>query len=485
MKKMLLSLSFLFFIVITTIAQVSVNTTGAPANTNAMMDVQSNTKGMLLPRMTTVQRKAIAVTAADAGLLVYDTDKQIMYMYDGADWLPFAITANALDIIKKKMPAANAQSGNFGYAVAINGNYAVVGAYSDSVGNNGYYVGSAYIYKKISGNWILHSRIIAADGMQGDEFGYSVAIDGDYIAIGAIDAHNAANATSGAVYVFMRNGGNWVQQAKLTASDGAAGYDFGVSVAIQGTTIITGAQKTKVGNTLNQGAAYVFTRTGAAWLQQTKLIANDGAAEDHFGVSVALNNNDIVVGANRAKVNGVFEGAAYVFTKVLNTYPFQAKLISSNPGNNGNFGNSVAIDNNTIIVGASSDYYGGALVGTAHLYKRTGTVWSFLQDFNPITSSVDMRFGIAVAIKNGVLFICATKENIGDNQSQGSVYLFRLGDDGYYRLEKRITDPDGTDGENFGRSVDFDGSSFIIGSPYARRAVTSNSSGLIHFGVIE
>ena len=480
MKKTILSLSFLFFIIISTVAQVAVNTTGAAANTNAMLDVQSNAKGMLLPRMTTVQRKAIAVTTADAGLLVYDTDRQIMYMYDGVDWLPFAVTANALDIIKKKMPAANAQSGNFGHAVAIDGNYAVVGAYWDSVGNNGYNQGSAYIYKKISGNWILQSRLLASDGAQGDEFGISVAIDGDYIAIGSIGAHNATNIESGAVYVFMRNGGNWVEQAKLTPNDGGAGYYFGRSLAIQGTTIIAGAPATKIGNNLKQGAAYVFTRTGTAWLQQTKLMDNvAGEADDRFGESVAVNNNDIVVGASHAK----FEGAVYVYTKVANTYPFQAKLISSNPGNTGVFGCSVAIDNDAIIVGAYYDYYGGIRVGTAHLYKKAGTVWAFTQMFEPITASDEIWFGFDVAIKNDVIFISASMENIGDNKKQGSVYVYRS-NGGSYRLEKRITDPDPSYGEQFGQSVDFDGNNFIIGSPSARRTVTGNT-GVVHFGVID
>ena len=124
----------------------------------------------------------------------------------------------------------------------------------------------------------------------------SVAIAGDTIVVGAwLDDDNGTD--SGSAYVFTRTGTTWTEQAKLTASDGAADDQFGISVAIAGDTIVVGAYRDDDNGT-DSGSAYVFTRTGTTWTQQAKLTASDGAADDQFGSSVAIAGDTIVVGAN-------------------------------------------------------------------------------------------------------------------------------------------------------------------------------------------
>src|SRR5207244_2622086 len=134
----------------------------------------------------------------------------------------------------------------------------------------------------------------------------SVAVSGDTALVGAYGDNH------GSVYVFTRAGGVWTQQAKLTASDGAVGDVFGYNVALSGDTALVGARNANA----QQGAAYVFTRSGGVWTQQQKLTAGDGVAQDHFGRGVALSGDTALVGASGDDVGAAntSEGSAYVFT---------------------------------------------------------------------------------------------------------------------------------------------------------------------------
>ena len=195
--------------------------------------------------------------------------------------------------------------------------------------------------------------LTASDGMAGDQFGYSVAIDGDTLVVGAYGVgDNGFN--SGSAYVFTRTGTIWTEQAKLTASDGAERDRFGWSVAIDVNTIVVGAWGDD-DNGERSGSAYVFTRSGTTWSQQTKLTASDGAARDQFGGSVAIAGDTIVVGAHQDDENGNRSGSAYVFTRTETTWTQQAKLTASDGAADDIFGISVAIAGDTIVAGARLD----------------------------------------------------------------------------------------------------------------------------------
>ena len=154
-------------------------------------------------------------------------------------------------------------------------------------------------------------ELLASDGAADDAFGYSVAVDGDTAVIGAVqDDDNGSN--SGSAYVYTRSGTTWSQQAKLTASDGAADDWFGTSVAVDGDTAVVGAYWDD-DNGSKSGSAYVYTRSGTTWSQQNKLTASDGAADDRFGGRVAVNGDTAVIGAMWHDDNGSNSGSAYVF----------------------------------------------------------------------------------------------------------------------------------------------------------------------------
>lgn len=166
------------------------------------------------------------------------------------------------------------------------------------------------MYLRSENTWGQQTKLTASDGATSDLFGVSVAISGHSVLVGA--TVQLIRSRPGSAYVFVRNGSTWIQQAKLTASDGAAGDSFG-SVAISGETAVVGAHGDDDKGDFTS-SAYVFVRSGTTWSQQTKLAANDGALSDLFGASVAISGVTVLVGADNQDANGTNSGAAYVFT---------------------------------------------------------------------------------------------------------------------------------------------------------------------------
>ena len=163
-------------------------------------------------------------------------------------------------------------------------------------------------------HWTQQANLTASDGASRDLFGISVAVYCDTSVIGAYVDYDIG-VFSGSAYVFTRSGGTWTQQAKLTASDGASSDQFGISVAVDGDTAVIGAYWDDDSG-IRSGSAYVFTRSGGTWAQQTKLTASDGAAYDEFGYSVAVDGDTAIIGAYYDDDNGGSSGSAYVFTKL-------------------------------------------------------------------------------------------------------------------------------------------------------------------------
>jgi hypothetical protein len=205
----------------------------------------------------------------------------------------------------KLTPDDGAEKDRFGYSVAISGNIAIVGAYQDD--DEGINSCSAVVFERKNGNWAQMAKLTADDGAKNDYFGYSVAMSGNIAIISAY--HDDDKGTdSGSALVFVLENGNWAQMAKLTADDGAASDYFGINVAIDGNIAIIGAHQDDDKGT-NSGSAFVFVLEYGDWVQKAKLTADDGAANDKFGRSVAIGGNIAVVGAWWDDDNG----SAYVF----------------------------------------------------------------------------------------------------------------------------------------------------------------------------
>ncbi len=254
--------------------------------------------------------------------------------------------------LSKLIAEGGADNDEFGYSVAVysdeeDGDTVVVGAHQHDVNGN-VNAGAAYVFTRGSSGWVQRARLSAEDGTNNDEFGISVAVDGDTVVVGAY----GDDGNRGAAYVFTRPDGGWTSTttaAKLTASDGEEDDRFGHSVAVVGDTVVVGAY----GDGGNRGAAYVFTKTGGAWISTTtaaKLTASDGEANDEFGVSVAVDEDTVVVGAHLhdLDVDGASmldAGAVYVFTKPAAGWTSStesAKLTATDGAAGDEFGISVA-----------------------------------------------------------------------------------------------------------------------------------------------
>ena len=243
----------------------------------------------------------LAVSNANSGSVVYGKGAAYVFAQTGGLWAQQA-ELTAVDGVA---------SDNFGGSVAISGSTIVVGASSHPkpANNVGAGPGAAYVFTQTGTTWTQQAELTASDGAAGDDFGFSVAVSGGSVVVGAL-----YHGDQGAAYVFTQGGGPWTQQAELTASDGAAGDEFGGPVAIAGNTMVIGAASHTVGSNVHQGAAYVFTQKGMTWAQQAELTASDGVAGDLFGTSAAVSGSTIVAGAPRKTIgSNMFQGAAYVF----------------------------------------------------------------------------------------------------------------------------------------------------------------------------
>ncbi|MGH9838494.1 MAG: putative Ig domain-containing protein [Blastocatellia bacterium] len=398
-----------------------------------------------------------------AGALNHDNGAQVD---QGAAYV-FVLCAN--NFVEQQQLLANdgASADRFGHAVALGGDTVVVGAPDDDIGAK-VNQGSAYVFTRNgpAGNmdWTQQLRLIAADGEAGDRFGFSVALGGDTLVVGAPQDDNGGLRDQGSAYVFVRSGppGNvdWTQQQKLIAGDGAINDHFGISVALSGDTVVAGASVDTIGANPGQGSAYVFTRSGANWTPQQKLTANDGAAGDRLGISVALSGDTVVAGAEGA--NGD-QGAVYVFVRSGAVWTRQQRLIARDGQSDEFFGQSVALSGDTLLVGATSDDIGENFhQGSAYVFVRGDTGWTQQQKLIADDGAPLDNFGFAVALSGDTAVVGAFFDDSG-NQDQGSAYVFtRSG--AIWTQQKRLTANDGAAGDNFGNSVALNGDTVVMGA---------------------
>jgi len=374
----------------------------------------------------------------------------------------------------------------FGCSVAVSGDTAVVGAYSDTIGANTDQ-GSAYVFVRSGTTWSQQAKLIATDGNGGDFFGHSVAVDGDTAVVGAILDDVGANADQGSAYVFVRSGTTWSQQQKLTASDGAAWDYFGRSVALSRDTAVVGAYYGDVGANADQGSAYAFARSGTTWSQQQKLTAADGAAGDNFGCSVAVSGNTAVVGADQHTVGtNAGQGSAYVFVRNDATWSRQQQLTPSDGASEDVFGYSVAVSGDSAVVGAIRDDIGAtADQGSAYVFTRSGTTWSRRAKLTAADGAAGDRFGYAVALSGGTAVVGAVNDNVGANSGQGSAYVFTPSGTTWSQ-QAQLTVADGAAADHFGISLAVSGDTAVVGASFDDvGASTDQGSTFVFTGVMD
>jgi hypothetical protein len=283
----------------------------------------------------------------------------------------------------------------FGWSVALSGDTLAVGAVweasnatginGDQANNSEYQVGAVYVFVRSGATWTQQAYIKASNSGGLDWFGYSMSLEGDTLAVGSPwegssngnQGDNSASG-SGAVYVFTRNGTTWAQQAYIKASNIDADDNFGYSVSLSGNTLAVGAPEEDSnaqginGNQTDNsapvsGAVYVFTRTGTIWNQQSYIKASNTDAYDWFGYSVSLSGDTLAVGApeeasNAQGINSdqtdnsaIYSGAVYVFTRIGATWTQQAYIKASNSIGGTWFGRSLSLSGDTLAVAAPDE----------------------------------------------------------------------------------------------------------------------------------
>jgi hypothetical protein len=352
----------------------------------------------------------------------------------------------------------------FGHSVAMSTNTLIVGAPEENFGAPFVIeAGAAYVYFFNGTSWTQQGWLFAPTGSVGlgpttsAFFGSDVAIDGDTAVVGA---RNEGASTDGSAYVFTRTAGNWTPQARLTAPTGGVGDQFGSAVAVSGDTIIVGAYN-EDGLGTDSGAAYIYTRSANVWTLQAYVKPSTPHAQQHFGISVALDGNTALIGADGdeslppAATGATSSGAAFVFTRSGNVWSQQARLKASNVDASDGFGEKVALVGNSALIGARSEQSlstqtitgptGGSgsendtgfAVGAAYLFNRSGTTWSQGAYFKAPNADDSDQFGVC-ALSATTVVVGAIGESSADtgisagtgasadnsSSSSGAVYVY-------------------------------------------------------------
>ena len=285
-----------------------------------------------------------------------DAGAAYIYAFSGRNWIQ-----------EGKLTAADAAAGDaFGFVVSVDGTTAVIGAPKGDVGaakNSG----AAFVFVRDANRWKQHAKLIPKDLARSDALGEAVDIQEDTVIVGAPGHTHGGVRFAGAVFVFEREGDSWNEQAKLTAEDAAPSDRFGVSVDIEGDTVIVGSLLNDAGGTKDAGAAYIFARNGISWTQQAKLIAPGKKKGDHFGAGVATTGKIAVVGAPLREEDGLGTGAAYSFVNVDGVWKNAKRVVPDDAAANLVFGSTIAISGDTIVVasGAAPEVAAGFGNGTA------------------------------------------------------------------------------------------------------------------------
>jgi len=359
----------------------------------------------------------------------------------------------------KLLSADGAAGDEFGRSVSIDGNTAVVGAPLDD--DAGVSSGAAYVFVRSGTSWSQEAKLTASDAAIDAMFGTSVSVSGDTIVVGAPDLAVGAS-TAGAAYVFVRSGMSWSQQAKLVASDAAADDHVGVSVSVDGDTAVVGAHGPIIFGA--GGAAYVFVRSGTSWSEEDKLTASDAAGSDEFGRSVSIAGQTIVVGAPQNDDAGSATGSAYVFVRRATIWNQQAKLLAGDRAANRLFGQSVCVVDDTAVVGAPGTVGFSSTAGAAYVLVRDGTTWSQQAKLQGSDSVIGDQLGLSVYITGGTVLAGAPSDDDAGLNS-GSAYEFERDGTSWIELAKLVASDEAAN-DSFGSAVSMSSDLAVVGAPF-------------------
>lgn len=358
----------------------------------------------------------------------------------------------------------------FGRSVAVDGNTAVIGAPNFAFGQNDGF-GAAYVYARTNSGWQFQQKLTPFDAAPQKYFGMSVAVSGNTIVVGA-HADTNAGPVSGAAYVFELINGTWLFKQKLTGSENSTGDAFGLSVAIDGETIVCGAWGNAPSEPFNQfgfGTAYVFKLIGNHWLETQKLSASDASENKAFGITCAIDGDTIIVGATNDSEFKPFAGAVYVFEFDGSAWHETDKLHAQNPDPQVVFGHSLDVSGDTIVVASVGRADPPLRFGAAYIFRRTPSGWHQQKKITTDEVVVDGRpenmgqFGLTVAV-SGDRVVVGSPNDPTINYWSGSAFVYRRNGESSWALDQHIFPSDAARDDSFSAAMALDGDTLLVGS---------------------
>jgi nucleoside-specific outer membrane channel protein Tsx len=374
----------------------------------------------------------------------------------------------------------------FGTSVALSGDTTLVGVPYDS--DQFLDAGAAYVLQLDAADGVEEYKLIASDGAESDLFGHSVAVSGNTALVGAPGDDDSGDE-SGSAYVFRFDGSAWVEEAKLTASDGNESDGFGGAVATSGDSpqwALVGATWADGGRG-GRGAAYVYRFDGSNWVEQAKLVAFGDTPGLMFGTAVGITGESparAIVGDFRDFANGYGSGAAYMFRFDGSDWIEDAKLTASDGVEYDTLGQSVAVVGETALVGAPGDDVYGYSSGSAYVFRFNGTGWLEEARLAPFDGAESDHFGCSVAVSGSSPQFALIGADLDDDNGRdsGSAYVFGFNGE-TWRETAKLTASDGTPDDHFGRSVAISGNTVLVGAPRYTYQVSHLGTAYVFRGV--
>jgi len=333
-----------------------------------------------------------------------------VYDYDGSDWLQNQIL----------MPPSIGDLYFFGASVDIDGDYAIAGAYGAvNSSSTAFRSGTAYIYRYDGSSWSFDTELHDSNSAGLDDFGMDVAITGDYAFAGSPgDDDNGQD--SGSVFIYHSNGTTWSFHQKLMS--GTDGDHFGKSISVDGSWAVIGAYGDNSTYT-DSGAAYIYHFDGSVWTESQKLKAGDPGTGDAFGLAVAIDGQQLLIGAPYDNDNGPSSGSVYVFAYENSIWTQHEKILASDGTVDHLFGNSLDISRKYAVVGAFNDSEHGIRSGAGYLLYYNERTWVEFLKFNASDASAYDKFGYSVALTEDFAVAGAPQDH-DESNDEGEVYVF-------------------------------------------------------------
>jgi hypothetical protein len=362
-----------------------------------------------------------------------------------------------------RLDAGDTQTGDsFGYAVAVQDDLVFVGAWGDDdLGTN---TGAVYVFRRDGAEWTRVDKLYADDPADANAFGYSLALSGDLLVVGSPGCDPGA-FDNGAAYIFWRTGDSWSQVAKVWAGDPTRQKYLGVTAAIHDDRVVMGAfGDDRLG--LRTGAAYVFGPSGLEWVEEAKLFAGDGQAEDLFGVSVGVEGDVVVVGSFLHDGYGRNAGAVYVYRRVEGEWVEDDKFIALDTVSLDTFGRALSIDQGLLLVGADGDDDNGSSSGSGYVFRLEAGRWVQEAKLVAEDGEAEELLGSSAALRGDTAILGAIWDDENGVRS-GSAYVFRrtVGAGGpTWQQSAKLVPDDGGPSAVFGASSATDGVRALVGS---------------------